>query len=63
MPDTHADQVLARHKLTVHEYHRMGEAGILRPDQRVELIDEELIDMAPIGSNHQPGRRCCRGLS
>ncbi len=30
----------------------MGEAGILRADERVELIDGEVIDMAPIGSNH-----------
>jgi Uma2 family endonuclease len=30
----------------------MGRAGILRPDSRVELIEGELIDMAPIGSHH-----------
>lgn len=30
----------------------MGDAGILRSDERVELIDGELIDMAPIGSKH-----------
>lgn len=43
---------LARHKLSVEDYHRMGEAGILGPDSRVELIEGELIDMAPIGSLH-----------
>jgi Uma2 family endonuclease len=41
-----------RHRLTVADYYRMGEAGILAPDARVELIDGEIIDMAPIGSAH-----------
>jgi Uma2 family endonuclease len=41
-----------RHRLTVADYYRMGEAGILPPDARVELIDGEIIDMAPIGSPH-----------
>ena len=41
-----------RHRLTVDDFHRMGEAGIFRADERVELIDGEVIDMAPIGSNH-----------
>ena len=38
-----------RHRLTVEAYHRMGEAGIFGEDDRVELIDGELIDMTPIG--------------
>jgi Uma2 family endonuclease len=41
-----------RHRLTVADYYRMGEAGILPPDARVELIDGEIIEMAPIGSPH-----------
>ena len=41
-----------RFKLTVEQYHRMGELGILRPDDRVELIDGELVRMAPVGSMH-----------
>lgn len=41
-----------RHKLTVNEYYRMAEAGLLAQDARVELIQGEIIDMAPIGSRH-----------
>ena len=42
-----------RHRITVHDYHRLAEAGVLAPDARVELIEGEIIDMAPIGKNHQ----------
>ena len=41
-----------RRKLDVAQYHRMGEAGIFRDRERVELIEGELIQMAPIGSGH-----------
>ena len=47
-----ADLVLTRHRLNVDDYHRMAEAGILGEDDRVELIDGDLIDMAPIGQDH-----------
>ena len=40
------------HKFTLEEYHRLGETGILHEDDRVELIEGELIDMAPIGHFH-----------
>ena len=43
---------VARRPLTVAEYHRMGEAGILTEDDRVELIEGELVAMSPIGSDH-----------
>ena len=43
---------MVRHKLTVNDYHKIAEAGILTEDDRVELIEGELIDMAPIGSPH-----------
>lgn len=42
-----------RHRITVHDYHRMGEIGVFAPDARVELIEGEIIDMAPIGKDHQ----------
>ena len=40
------------HRFTVDEYHRMGEAGIFHQDDRVELIAGEIVEMAPIGSDH-----------
>ena len=43
---------LPRHKLSVEQFHEMGRAGILDANSRVELIEGELIDMAPIGSLH-----------
>lgn len=43
---------LQRHRLTADEYQQMGTAGILPPDARVELIEGEVIDMAPIGTRH-----------
>lgn len=39
--------LLQRQRLTVDECYRMAEVGVLAPDARVELIDEEIIDMAP----------------
>ena len=42
-----------RHRITVHDYHRLAEIGVLAPDARVELIEGEIIDMAPIGNDHQ----------
>jgi Uma2 family endonuclease len=41
-----------RHRITVDEYYRMAEVGLLAEDARVELIEGEIIDMAPIGSRH-----------
>jgi len=43
---------LTTRRWTVVEYHQMGEAGILAPDERVELIDGEIIQMTPIGPAH-----------
>jgi Uma2 family endonuclease len=41
-----------RHRFTVEEYHRMGEAGIFSEDDRVELVEGEIVEMTPIGWRH-----------
>lgn len=41
-----------KHRLSVADYHRMGEVGILGPNVHCELIEGEIIDMSPIGSRH-----------
>ena len=39
--------------LTVDEYHRMAEVGILHPDEKIELIAGQIINkMSPQGSSH-----------
>lgn len=40
------------HLFTVEDYHRMGEAGILGEDDRVEFINGEIVQMTAIGSRH-----------
>lgn len=56
-PESHYDAVMQadlvhRHRLTVEEYFRMAEVGLLAPEARVELIEGEIFDMAPIGTQH-----------
>ncbi|HAT14862.1 MAG TPA: Uma2 family endonuclease [Microcoleaceae bacterium UBA11344] len=43
---------IQRRLFTVQEYHLMGEAGILSEDDRVELIEGEIVQMAAIGTRH-----------
>jgi Uma2 family endonuclease len=40
-----------RHRVTVREYYRMAELGLLA-DARVELVAGEVIDMTPTGPSH-----------
>ena len=56
--DTAPADVLARypvprrHRLTRCDYYRLAEVGILAPDDRVELLEGQLLDMAPIAPRH-----------
>ena len=47
-----AVSALAPHRFTVAEYYRMAEAGILREDDRVELIGGQIVDRSPINPPH-----------
>ena len=44
-----------KRRFTVAEYYCMGEAGILGPDERTELIRGEIFVMPPIGPGHAEG--------
>jgi Uma2 family endonuclease len=41
-----------RYRFTVEQYYQLAEAGILAPDERVELIEGEIIRMDAIGPTH-----------
>ncbi len=43
---------VAKRRFSAEDFHRMALAGIFRPEDRVELIDGEIIEMSPIGKAH-----------
>ena len=43
---------ITRHRFTVDQYEAMGRAGILGEDDRVELVEGEIVEMTPIGARH-----------
>ena len=51
-----ANPWVTRRPITVTEYHRMGEVGILGERDRVELIEGELVAKSPIDSYHHGTR-------
>ncbi len=53
---------VARRRFTAAEYARMGEAGVLDEDDRLELIDGEILELAPIGYGHAACVRRLTGL-
>lgn len=45
------------YRFSVEEYHRLGEAGIFHEDDRVELLNGNIVIMAPIGVRHMKAVR------
>ena len=43
---------LITRKFTVEEYEKMATEGIIKPEEKVELIRGEIIKMSPIGLKH-----------
>lgn len=41
-----------RHRLSVGEFLRIAEAGVFAPEARIELLEGDMIDMAPLGVGH-----------
>src|SRR5438093_8112218 len=50
---------LLKGPFTVDHYHRLAELGILDEDERVELLDGQIVEMSPIGPRHAG---CVKGL-
>lgn len=46
MTSTAAAAVARRHHFDVEACHRLGETGVRAPDARVELIEEDIVDLA-----------------
>jgi Uma2 family endonuclease len=46
---------LVTYRFTVQDYHRMAEAGIFREDDRLELLQGEIVEMPPRGPGHAGG--------
>jgi Uma2 family endonuclease len=51
---------LTPRRFSADEYHQMIEAGVFRDDERLELIDGEIVEMSPIGDRHAA---CVRRLN
>jgi Uma2 family endonuclease len=47
-----AEPDLRRWRFTVDQYEQMGRTGVFGPDDRVELLDGQIVRMSPIGPTH-----------
>src|SRR6185436_15361473 len=43
---------LQKHFFTVDEYYLIAQSGVFAQDDRIELIEGEVIEMSPIGKHH-----------
>ena len=44
--------VITRKRFTTHEYEQIIAAGVIGEDDRVELLEGEIVEMSPIGPSH-----------
>jgi len=49
---TPATETVRKHLTDINEWQKLGDANIFPPESRLELIDGEILEMAPIGCNH-----------
>ncbi len=47
-----APLTISRRTLTVEQFHKMADAGVFQGTDRIELIEGEMFEMAPIGHAH-----------
>jgi len=68
---SHRPDSFARRIFRVDDLYRMLEAGVIRPDEHLELLEGELIEMSPKGARHEWlktglnlyfGKRCPEGI-
>jgi Uma2 family endonuclease len=52
-PTTQAAEGVPRLRWTLAEFERLGELGIFKEDDRIELIGGELVPMSPKGNRHE----------
>ena len=43
---------VTKHRFTVEEFRKMGEASIFAEDDRMELVEGDIVEMTPIGWRH-----------
>ncbi len=46
------EPVITRYRITVEEYDLMCEAGVFKPEERLELINREILKVAPTNAPH-----------
>jgi Uma2 family endonuclease len=44
--------ILERRRFSVAEFARLAEVGVFGPDERLELVEGEVLEMSPIGQRH-----------
>jgi Uma2 family endonuclease len=53
LPNNHIEDRPHRHRISVQDYHRMADLGLLAGDVRVELIEGAIFDKTPASARHR----------